>query len=183
MMKPSINITNDMLSLVAEIDEFKGAWKALGNLSPDRLGVLKKIATIESVGSSTRIEGAKLTDGEVEALLAGLDLRSFRSRDEEEVAGYAEAMNLIFESFEEISLTENNVKQLHGILLKHSSKDVRHRGEYRDDADGQRRGRRLRGRGCKGRRGGDGYDVDGKPRPPGEHPRTRLRPHRCRGRV
>jgi Fic family protein len=83
------------------------------------------------VGSSTRIEGAKLTDGEVEALLAGLDLRSFRSRDEEEVAGYAEVMNLIFESFEEISLTENNVKQLHGILLKHSSKDVRHRGEYK----------------------------------------------------
>src|SRR5208283_1459643 len=52
-------------------------------------------------------------------------------RDEEEVAGYAEAMNTVFESFNEISLTENHIKQLHAMLLKHSSKDTRHRGEYK----------------------------------------------------
>ena len=131
MKEPIINITNDILRLIAEIDEFKGEWKAIGNLSSDRLDALKKIATIESVGSSTRIEGVKLTDKEVETLLSGLDSRSFRSRDEAEVAGYAEAMKLILESFEEISVNENNIKQLHGILLKFSSKDIRHRGEYK----------------------------------------------------
>lgn len=120
-----------MLRLVAEIDEFKGEWKAVGNLAPKRLDALKKIATIESVGSSTRIEGVKLTDQQIEALLAGLDIGSFRSRDEQEVAGYAEAMNLIFESHEQIPVTENHIKQLHRILLKFSSKDVRHRGEYK----------------------------------------------------
>ena len=131
MKEPVVNITNKILRLIADIDEFKGAWKALGNLAPDRLNALKKIATIESVGSSTRIEGVKLTDQEVEALLSGLDTRSFQSRDEEEVAGYAEAMNLVFESFWDIPITENHIKQLHRILLQYSSKDTRHRGEYK----------------------------------------------------
>ena len=110
MKEPVVNITNKILRLIADIDEFKGAWKALGNLAPDRLNALKKIATIESVGSSTRIEGVKLTDQEVEALLSGLDTRSFQSRDEEEVAGYAEAMNLVFKSFWEIPITGNHIK-------------------------------------------------------------------------
>lgn len=131
MKEPVVNITKDILRLIAQIDEFKGAWKAIGTLAPDRLNALKKIATIESVGSSTRIEGVKMSDKEVEALLAGLDTHSFRSRDEEEVAGYAEAMNLIFDSFEQIALSENYIKQLHRILLQYSSKDVRHRGDYK----------------------------------------------------
>lgn len=131
MKEPLINITKDILGLIAQIDEFKGTWKAIDILASDRLNALKKIATIESVGSSTRIEGVKMTDKEVEALLAGLDTRSFRSRDEEEVAGYAEAMNLIFDSHEHIALSENYVKQLHRILLQYSKKDVRHRGDYK----------------------------------------------------
>ena len=90
----SITIKPELLRLVAGIDEFKGAWRAYQNIAPDRLNLLRKVATIESVGSSTRIEGAKLTDGEVERLLSGVGLAHFRSRDEEEVAGYAEAMNL-----------------------------------------------------------------------------------------
>lgn len=131
MKEPDIKITKEILRLIAEIDEFKGQWKALGNLAPERLDALKKVATVESVGSSTRIEGAKLTDLEVEKLLSGLEVGSFQSRDEEEVAGYAEAMNLVFGSFREIAVTENYVKQLHSILLKYSSKDVRHRGDYK----------------------------------------------------
>jgi Fic family protein len=131
LKEPVVNITKDILVLIAQIDEFKGAWKAIGTLAPDRLNALKKIATIESVGSSTRIEGVKMTDQEVEALLSGLDTRSFRSRDEQEVAGYADAMHLVFESFEQIPLTENHIKQLHRILLQYSSKDERHRGEYK----------------------------------------------------
>ncbi len=131
MKKPIVNITNDILKRISELDEFKGAWIAIGNLAPNRLEKLKKIATIESVGSSTRIEGVKLTDQEVEALLSGIDTRSFSTRDEEEVAGYAEAMNLIFESFADILMTENHIKQLHRILLQFSKKDIRHRGEYK----------------------------------------------------
>lgn len=127
----SITIDSIMLNLVAELDEFKGRWEMLGRLAPDKLQSLRRIATIESVGSSTRIEGARLSDHEVEALLANLDINSFRSRDEEEVAGYAEAMSTVFDSWEHIPLTENHIKQLHGILLKYSSKDVPHRGEYK----------------------------------------------------
>jgi len=120
-----------LLKKIAEIDEFKGRWAALGGLAPERLSALRRIATIESVGSSTRIEGVKLSDDEVEKLLSGIDIKSFRTRDEQEVAGYAELMEMIFESFSEISLTENHVRQLHGVLLKYSEKDVRHRGEYK----------------------------------------------------
>lgn len=131
MKEPAIVITKDILRIIAELDEFKGAWKAIGNLAPDRLNALKKIATIESIGSSTRIEGVKLSDSEIEALLSGIDIQSFQSRDEEEVAGYAEAMTMIFDSFQEISFTENHIKQLHSILLKYSTKDNRHRGDYK----------------------------------------------------
>ncbi|MFC1702370.1 Fic family protein, partial [Pseudomonadota bacterium] len=124
-------ITPEILKLIAEIDEFKGAWTAVGRISPDRLSALRRIATIESVGSSTRIEGAKLNDVEVERLLAGLDVKSFTSRDEEEVAGYAETMETVFAHWEGIALTENHIKQLHRDLLQYSSKDERHRGEYK----------------------------------------------------
>ena len=147
MIKPFKNftITPEILNDIAELDEFKGSWKALGQIAPERLTKLRQIATIESVASSTRIEGVKLTDQEVEALLNGLDIYSFRSRDEEEVAGYAEAMDILFESWQSIPITENYIKQLHSVLLQYSSKDESHRGQYKKlsnnveafDADGQ----------------------------------------------
>jgi len=124
-------LTPDLLRLVGEIDEFKGAWKALGSLAPDRLATLRRITTVESVGASTRIEGAKLTDREVDILLSNLDLGSFRSRDEQEVAGYAEATTLAFDSWRSIPLTENHIKQLHATLLRVSDRDEYHRGEYK----------------------------------------------------
>jgi Fic family protein len=124
-------LTTDVLRLVGEIDEFKGAWMALGNLAPDRLATLRRVATVESVGASTRIEGAKLTDQEVDLLLSNLDLGSFRTRDEQEVAGYAEATKVVFDSWHEIPLDENHIKQLHGTLLKFSQRDEHHRGEYK----------------------------------------------------
>lgn len=127
----TIAIDAQVLKTIAEIDEFKGRWDFLGKLSPDKLTSLRRVATIESVGSSTRIEGARLSDHEVEALLSNLEMRSFKSRDEEEVAGYAEVMNAIFDSWEYIPFTENYIKQLHGMLLKYSTKDHPHRGEYK----------------------------------------------------
>jgi Fic family protein len=127
----SLSITQEILLLISNIDEFKGTWRGLQTLAPERLAALRHVATIESIGSSTRIEGARLTDRDVEALLAGLETRPLRSRDEEEVAGYADVMRMVFESWDAIPLTENHIKQLHGTLLRHSSKDVRHRGEYK----------------------------------------------------
>ena len=127
----SLRITPEILLLIAEIDEFKGAWSALGRISPERLKGLHRVATIESVGSSTRIEGARLSDKEVEALLAGLEVKNFASRDEQEVAGYAETIETVFAHWRNIALTENHIKQLHRDLLRYSSKDERHHGEYK----------------------------------------------------
>lgn len=128
----TLNITPEMLRLIAQIDEFKGAWKALGTLAPERLTALRRVATIESVGSSTRIEGGKLSDREVESLLANLSIHTFTTRDEQEVAGYAETMEQFFQAWEHIPLTENHIRQLHRDLLRHSGKDERHRGQYKN---------------------------------------------------
>ena len=127
----TIKITTPLLALLSELDEFKGAWRALGTIAPERLRALKRIATIESIGSSTRIEGSKLTDREVEELLGRLDTKAFKSRDEAEVAGYAEVMETVFQSWADLRVTENHLKQLHRDLLRHSDKDERHRGEYK----------------------------------------------------
>src|SRR5574344_3097798 len=120
-----------MLSIISEIDEFKGAWKLLDKTAPEKLQCLKKIATIESVGSSNRIEGNKLTDKQVEKLLSNIKKQSFATRDEQEVAGYARVMDTVFEDYELIPLSENYIKQLHKILLQYSAKDEKHKGEYK----------------------------------------------------
>lgn len=124
-------ITPDLLSLIAEIEEFKGAWRALGRMEPERLRQLRRVATIESVGSSTRIEGARLTDREVEALLANPASHCLASRDEQEVAGYAEAMDAVLAGHDSMAITESLIKRLHSMLLRYSEKDGRHRGEYK----------------------------------------------------
>ncbi len=131
MNTETIQITPELLTLIAEIDEFKGEWRALGTLAPERLKALRRIATIESIGSSTRIEGSQLTDREVERLLSNLEIKRFSSRDEQEVAGYAEVMETVFNAWAEIPLTENHIKQLQRDLLRYSEKDERHRGEYK----------------------------------------------------
>jgi len=127
----SLQITPEVLNLIARIDKFKGAWRALGTLAPDRLSALRRVATIESIGSSTRIEGSKLSDREVEKLLSNLEIKSFETRDEQEVAGYAELMDLVFSSWQDIPFNENHIQQLHQTLLRHSDKDERHRGQYK----------------------------------------------------
>jgi Fic family protein len=127
----SPHITPEILGLIAAIEEFKGRWQALKTLAPDRLTSLRRSATIESIGSSTRIEGAKLTNFQVGQLLAGLSQTSFKTRDEQEVAGYAHVMDLVLEAWESIPIAENYLQQLHGELLKFSEKDERHRGHYK----------------------------------------------------
>lgn len=127
----TLDITNTVLKLISELDEFKGAWQAIGRIAPERLSSLRHVATIESIGSSTRIEGVKLSNREIEQLLSNLETQSFANRDEQEVAGYAAVMETVFENAKEIPLTVNYIKQLHGQLLQYSDKDTRHRGEYK----------------------------------------------------
>jgi Fic family protein len=130
-LAPKLRISAEMLKLIASLDEFKGQWRVFKRLSRDQLLQLKKIAAIESIGSSTRIEGSKLSDQQVASLLSGLKIQEFKDRDEQEVAGYASAMDTVFESFEHIRATENHIRQLHRTLLQHSTKDERHRGNYK----------------------------------------------------
>ena len=131
----SLKITPEILSLISEIEEFKGAWQALSLLEPERLLALKKVATIESIGSSTRIEGSNLSDREVEVLLSNLKIKFLKTRSEQEVAGYAELMELVFQSWESIRISENHIKQLHRDLLRYSKKDEYHRGKYKKSSN------------------------------------------------
>lgn len=127
----SIIVTLEMLKLIGEIDEFKGVWQQGHGLTPDRLSALKKVATIESIGSSTRIEGVKLSDKEIETFLSRVDVNTFETRDEQEVAGYAFVCKQTFDNYASIPFTENVIKQFHTWLLQYTDKDVRHRGEYK----------------------------------------------------
>lgn len=124
-------ISPEMVNLISAIDTFKGGWQYMHILTPERLSALKKVATIESIGSSTRIEGAKLSDSAIAELLGRLDTQSLENRDEQEVVGYAHACEQIVTYWEVIPLTENNIKQIHSWLLQYSAKDDRHRGKYK----------------------------------------------------
>lgn len=131
----TLTITPELLRLIAEIDEFKGAWQALGRLAPERLSALRHVAAIESIGSSTRIEGSHLSDREVERLLSNVETKSLATRDEQEVAGYAETMETVFRAWADIPVTENHIRQLHRDLLVYSEKDAWHRGQYKTSAN------------------------------------------------
>jgi Fic family protein len=127
----TLQVTQDILAMLTQIDEFKGAWRLFGSLAPEKLQALRHIATIESVASSTRIEGSKLSNAEVGTLLSNLKIKKFTTRDEQEVASYGEVMELLFTSWEHIPFNENHIQQLHRDLLTHSTKDEHHRGRYK----------------------------------------------------
>lgn len=121
----------DVLRTTGELDDFKGHWRRVREINQEKLALLKQVTTIESTASSTRIEGAELSDDDVARVLNGLEVDSFRARDQSEVLGYGELLTEIYESHGLLTLTENHVKQLHGILLRYSAKDERHRGYYK----------------------------------------------------
>lgn len=123
--------TQQVINRISSIDSFKGRWTTIEKEENRYLKQLRHIATIESTGSSTRIEGATLTDAEVEKLLKSVKISKLKSREEQEVVGYYETLDVILDNFSNIPLTENYIKQFHGMLLKHSNKDSRHRGEYK----------------------------------------------------
>ncbi len=120
-----------LFAIVARIDQFGARWEYLEKKENRYLKELKSVATIESIGSSTRIEGATLSNSEVESLLTNLKTTSFNTREEQEVVGYYETLELILDQHEHIELSETNIKTLHNQLLKYSEKDQRHKGAYK----------------------------------------------------
>lgn len=124
-------ISPEILSKIARIEELKGQWTAGANLNPYLLGQLKKSVLITSTGASTRIEGAKLSDEDVEKLMQGLAIQKFADRDKQEVQGYFELLQNVFNSWDSIRFSENSIKHLHKELLKYVDKDKLHRGEYK----------------------------------------------------
>lgn len=119
------------MRLIGAIDAFNGKWNVLEENENRYLKELRYIATIESIGSSTRIEGATLTDKKIEELLKNINITEMQTRDEQEIIGYYEVLELLYENYTDIKLSENYIKQLHHLLLKHSTKDERHRGNYK----------------------------------------------------
>ena len=127
--------TQIIIKEIAYIDSFKGKWIGLEINESKLLRELKQIATIASIGSSTRIEGSTLTNEEVEKLLSNLSTNQLKERDEQEVFGYYEVLELILESHDHIELTKNNIHHLHKVLLNASKKDEYHRGNYKSVAN------------------------------------------------
>jgi len=125
--------TNQLvLKSISYIDSFKGRWNVLEKQENIYLRELRKTATIESIGSSTRIEGAKMTDIEVKELLDNLKNTKLQTRDQQEVVGYFDTLELIYANYQGIKLTKNYILQLHQKLLKYSDKDQSHRGRYKN---------------------------------------------------
>lgn len=125
------NVPQNLWSLINQIDELKGHWVGGATLNPQALGRLKRSVLITSAGASTRIEGAKLSDEDVEKLMRGLSVKKFADRDQQEVRGYYELLENVFHGWKQIQFNESSIKHLHKELLKYVSKDERHRGEYK----------------------------------------------------
>jgi len=128
-LKPAI--VESVYSLIAEIDSVKMGWKMTGKLLPQAIERLTHSVIVTSTGSSNRIEGNRLTDIEVEVLYRNLRIKKFKTRDEQEVAGYLEMLELVFDSYREIPVKESSIRQLHRDMLKYSDKDARHKGQYK----------------------------------------------------
>jgi Fic family protein len=124
-----------LINELSELDKFGGSWTAIEKREGRSLKQLKSVATVRSVGASTRIEGSRMTDDEVEVFLRNISVSKLEDRDKQEVAGYFEAMDVISESFSDITISESGIKNLHNILLKHSKKDEWHRGKYKQHSN------------------------------------------------
>jgi len=125
------NIPAEIWSKITQIDELKGQWIAGARLSPQVLNRLKRSVLITSTGASTRIEGARLSDEDVEKLMRGIDIQKFTDRDKQEVKGYFELLENVFNSWKSLKFGENTIKHFHKELLKYTKKDELHRGEYK----------------------------------------------------
>lgn len=131
----SLNLDWSLIRVVSKLDRFDASWTTIEKKEQQSLKQLKTIATVRSVGASTRIEGSKMSNEEVKVLLEKIDISKIEDRDAQEVVGYFEVLDLISENHNEIQITESNLKNLHNILLKHSDKDQWHKGDYKQHSN------------------------------------------------
>ena len=130
-----LNIHWELISLISQIDRFDASWTSIEKREGQSLKQLKSIATVRSVGASTRIEGSKLSNEEVEVLLKEIDITKIEDRDSQEVIGYFETLDLISEFYNDLKINESGLKNLHNILLKYSKKDEWHKGDYKQHSN------------------------------------------------
>jgi Fic family protein len=127
----SPELTETIYAMIAEIDTVKNTYNLTNRLLPQTIERLTQSVIVTSTGASNRIEGNRLSDAEVEALYRNLRIKSFKTRDEQEVAGYIEMLELIFENYSDIPITENHILQFHKDMLAYSNKDQGHKGRYK----------------------------------------------------
>lgn len=125
------DVTEAIYAIIAEIDTVRNSWRLTDKLLPQTIQRLTHSVIVTSTGASNRIEGNRLTDAEVEALYKNLRIRKFKTRDEQEVAGYLEMLQLVFDNYQGIPVKESSILQLHRDMLAHSDKDQGHRGKYK----------------------------------------------------
>ena len=130
-----IDLDWKLISIISQIDRFDASWATIEKKEGQSLKQLKSIATVRSVGASTRIEGSKMSDEEVNVLLQAIDITKLEDRDSQEVVGYFNTLDIISESFSNIEITESSIKNLHNILMKFSQKDEWHKGEYKQHSN------------------------------------------------
>ena len=130
-----VDIDWELISAISQLDRFDASWSTIEKREGQSLKQLKSIATVRSVGASTRIEGSSMSDEEVEVLLKEIDITKIEDRDSQEVVGYFETLDLISESHEDIEINVNSLKNLHNVLLKFSKKDEWHKGDYKQHSN------------------------------------------------
>ena len=130
-----LNLDWQLINLISQIDRFDASWTSIERREKQSLKQLKSIATVRSVGASTRIEGSKLTDEEVDVLLKNIDIAKIEDRDSQEVVGYFEALDIISQTYSNIQIAEGDIKNLHNILMKYSTKDEWHKGNYKQHSN------------------------------------------------
>lgn len=130
-----INVDWSLIAIISQLDRFDASWTAIERREKQSLKQLKFIATVSSVGASTRIEGSKLSDEEIDILLRNIDISKLEDRDSQEAVGYFETLDNISNSYNEIEITESNIKNLHNVLLKYSTKDEWHKSNYKQHSN------------------------------------------------
>ncbi len=108
---------SDILSLVAAIYKEAGKQELYLKQKPAELEKLVEIAKVQSTEASNAIEGIVTTSTRIKQLVG--EKTTPRNRDEQEIAGYRDALNIIHESFDAIPINQNYILQLHKIMYSH----------------------------------------------------------------
>lgn len=124
-----------LIQAISSLDRFDASWVAIEKREGKTLKQLKSIATVRSVGASTRIEGSTMSDEEVKVLIEKLAISKLEDRDSQEVAGYFAALDLISAVYPDMEISEGTIKNLHNLLMKYSLKDEWHRGNYKQHSN------------------------------------------------